>query len=147
MKKVLIILVVVVVAAALGVWYFYSFSYGPSGFPLGSIIVAGARWNVYVAYTQAQQEEGYMHQHSIGSCNGKGDCLGMLFPMNKTEKICMWMHDTPIPLYQYWIADNEIVYAYNGVPFSDTIICHIGNAVLETDKFIQLNSSVYFNYT
>jgi hypothetical protein len=32
------------------------------------------------------------------------------------------------------------------LPFSNAVICHLGNAVLETNESIPLNSSVYFNY-
>ena len=116
-----------------------------SSFPVKGIMVANKSWNVYVAINQAQQEQGYMYQHTIGNCNGKRNCLGMLFPMQTNESICMWMHNTPIPLYQYWINSNAIVYAYNGMPFSDQVVCHYGIAVLETNKTLPIGTSVYIS--
>ncbi len=126
-----------ILAVALYVEYVNSLS----EFSIGSIAIANRSWNVYIASTQAQQEEGYMHQYSIGNCNGKGNCLGMLFLMNGTQYVCMWMHDTPMPLYQYWIENGSIAYSYNGIPFSNRIVCHYGNAVLETQKLFQIGTS------
>ncbi|MGC9099521.1 MAG: DUF192 domain-containing protein [Candidatus Micrarchaeia archaeon] len=127
-------------------WYSSFQNYTLSNFPVGTVTIGNKSWNAYIALTPLQQGQGYMYQHSIGNCNGRGNCIGMLFPMNSTQNICMWMHNTPIPLHQYWIENNRIVYAYNGLPFSNAVICHLGNAVLETNESIPLNSSVYFNY-
>jgi len=129
---------IAVVAAA----YISSSTPSLSSFGVGNIIIANRSWNVYIASTTAQQEEGYMYQHSTGNCNGDENCLGMLFPMDANEDICMWMHNTPIPLYQYWIYNGSIAYAYNGIPFSDYTVCHYGNAVLESQQQYAVGTKV-----
>mgnify|MGYP001626183410 CR=1 FL=1 len=136
--------------AAFAILYAFSYSqshgsYSLAGFAIGKVMLENNTWNVYVAKTLAQQEQGYMYQHSIGDCNGMGNCLGMLFIMNGTQEICMWMHNTPMPLHQYWIENNAIVYSYNAVPFSDKTICHMGNAVLETNRTIPVGTGFYVN--
>jgi uncharacterized membrane protein (UPF0127 family) len=126
-------------------WHLWQVQASLASFPIGKVVVGNETWNVYVASTPAQQAQGYMYQHSIGNCNGMGNCLGMLFIMNSTQEICMWMHNTPMPLHQYWIENNTITYSYNAVPFSDKTVCHMGNAVLETNKTIPIGAGIRTN--
>lgn len=112
----------------------------------GTIIFQGA---VYVANTQAQQQEGFMNVTSFGNCNGVAvngvHCVGMIFNFTFSGDQCFWMHDTEIPLQQDWIADNgTVVSIYQAQPENNSVICHFGKYVLETSPgaLIPLKSSV-----
>lgn len=88
--------------------------------------------NVYLALTLPQQEAGLMNASSIGSCNGEGDCVGMLFVFNGTQELCFWMKNTIMPLRQVWIAANgTVVNIYNATPQSTASVCYDGEMVLE----------------
>jgi len=100
----------------------------------GSTILSG---DVYVANTEAQQQEGFMNVTNFGNCNGANtngvSCVGMLFNFSSSEELCFWMHDTEIPLEQVWIATNGTVTSvYQAAAENNTSICHDGNYVLET---------------
>jgi len=40
------------------------------------------------------------------------------------------------------IYNGSIAYAYNGIPFSDYIVCHYGNAVLESQQQYAVGTKV-----
>lgn len=99
--------------------------------------------NVYLAVTSIQQTTGLMNQTSMGTCNGKGNCYGMLFVFPNLSNQCFWMENTIMPLKQFWITNNVITYEYNAIPYSTQVICHIGNEVLETNVNSTLTSGDY----
>ena len=98
---------------------------------------------VYVASTSSEQTQGLMGITSFGNCNGfaafESECIGMIFPVSSTQQICLWMHDTPIPLLQVWISENGTVTAlYQAQPESDKSVCYPGMYVLETKQNLQI---------
>ena len=100
----------------------------------GSVVLDGL---IYVANSEAQQEQGFMNVTGFGSCNGlavgDADCVGMLFNFSSPQNLCFWMHDTEIPLQQDWISANgTVVYEYQAKPETDLTICYFGMQVLET---------------
>jgi uncharacterized membrane protein (UPF0127 family) len=96
---------------------------------------------VYIAATPKLMMQGYMNSTTLGNCDNKGNCLGMLFLFNTSQNICMWMKNTEIPLKQVWFNSNGIaVYEVNATPYSTNTICHYGQFVLETNRSIPLNN-------
>ena len=49
------------------------------------------RENVYIADTPIEQATGLMYMNSMGSCNGIGNCYGMLFVFPNSSEECFWM--------------------------------------------------------
>lgn len=95
---------------------------------------------VYVAATLPLQLHGYMNSSSLGNCNNKSPCLGMLFLFNKTQDICMWMKNTKIPLEQIWFnSAGDIVNETAAHPYSVNNICNYGQFVLETNRTLPMN--------
>ncbi|MGC8572003.1 MAG: DUF192 domain-containing protein [Candidatus Micrarchaeia archaeon] len=95
---------------------------------------------VYIAATTPLQTQGYMNSSSLGNCDGKSPCLGMLFVFNKSQNICMWMKNTEIPLEQIWFNSNgEIVNETMATPYSTNLICNNGQYVLETNNALPAN--------
>ncbi|MCL5433951.1 MAG: DUF192 domain-containing protein [Candidatus Marsarchaeota archaeon] len=95
---------------------------------------------VYVAATLPLQLHGYMNSSSLGNCNNKSPCLGMLFLFNKTQNICMWMNNTKIPLEQIWFnSAGDIVNETAAHPYSVNNICNYGQFVLETNRTLPMN--------
>jgi uncharacterized membrane protein (UPF0127 family) len=100
----------------------------------GSTILDG---DVYVANTEAQQQQGFMNVTSFGNCNGAAvngvSCIGMLFNFSSSQELCFWMRDTEIPLEQDWITTNgTITTVYQAQAENNTSVCYYGNYVLET---------------
>lgn len=90
-------------------------------------------YGVYLALTQAQQQQGYMNQTSLGDCKGISPCIGMLFIFSSYSNECFWMENTVLPLRQAWINQSgTITYIYNASPETTKTVCHDGSAVLET---------------
>ena len=106
-------------------------------------------FNVYLAATLQEQVQGLMNKTSIGTCNGLGNCLGMLFVYQNSSSLCFWMENTPLPLKQLWITNNIVTAEENGVPYSTAIYCHIGEMVLEVpmNSSVGMGASVYLNGT
>jgi uncharacterized membrane protein (UPF0127 family) len=94
--------------------------------------------NVYLAISYQQQENGLMNQSTMGNCNGRGNCYGMLFLFPSNSNLCFWMKNTIMPLKQIWITNNTITAIENATPYSTVSYCHNGDEVLET----QLNSTL-----
>ncbi|MGC8649060.1 MAG: DUF192 domain-containing protein [Candidatus Micrarchaeia archaeon] len=118
-------------------------------FPVREIVLANNINNtknyyyVYIAATPKLMEQGYMNSTTLGNCDNKGNCLGMLFLFNTSQNICMWMKNTEIPLKQIWFNSNgAIVYEVNALPYSTNAICHYGQFVLETNRSIPLNDII-----
>lgn len=146
---VLIILIVIVLSAAA---YYISTQQklsSLSGFGVEHIEINSGDSNsniqgyVYVASTSSEQTQGFMGITSFGNCNGfaafESECIGMIFPVSNTQQICLWMHDTPIPLLQVWISENGTVTAlYQAQPESDKSVCYPGMYVLETKQDLQI---------
>ncbi len=139
-KYPLIFSVVIVVLAGLSAAFLAGTGAGLSGFGVASIGIfypngtEMAHGNVYVANTIAQQARGFQNAPKIGDCNGKGNCIGMLFIFNSTQQQCMWMHDTVMPLEQEWIAANgTVIGIHHGEPLSSNVTCFYARYVLETN--------------
>jgi uncharacterized membrane protein (UPF0127 family) len=100
---------------------------------IASISINGKSYNVYLATTAQQQEQGLMNRTTMGGCNGYGNCLGMLFVFKNNTQLCFWMKDTKMPLEQYWIRNNTIYTSIRGAPYSTKATCNYGDWVLETN--------------
>ncbi len=105
------------------------------------------RENVYIADTPIEQATGLMYMNSMGSCNGIGNCYGMLFVFPNSSEECFWMKNTEISLKQSWIYNNTIIYQVEGVPYSLKSFCHYGNYVLETyaNSSLGIGDHIYLN--
>ncbi len=94
---------------------------------------------VYIAASEEQQTRGMMFRNSFEGA------YGMLFVMNSSEQVCMWMENTKIPLEQIWINTNgDISFIKNAVPYSTNITCAQGAYVLEV-PYNTVNSSGSFS--
>ena len=107
-----------------------------------------ARENVYIANTPIEQATGLMYMNSMENCNGIGNCYGMLFVFPNSSDECFWMKNTEMPLKQFWIYNNTIIYEIRGIPYSLKSFCHYGNYVLEAsiNSSLGIGDHIYFNY-
>ncbi|HUC38649.1 MAG TPA: DUF192 domain-containing protein, partial [Candidatus Acidoferrum sp.] len=109
---------------------------------------ANSSYFVYLATNISQQEEGYMNVSTLGNCDNRGNCLGMLFVFQDEMNLCFWMNNTRIPLKQTWINyDGFPVTSYNGTPFSNQVVCNYGKYVLETNPNFTLSGYITLNYS
>ncbi len=87
----------------------------------------GTSRTVYTAVSNYQLTRGMMYRSSFEGA------YGMLFVLNSTQQICMWMANTQIPLEQSWILQNGTVdYIKNATPYNLNNTCAYGRYVLET---------------
>lgn len=94
---------------------------------------------VYIASSGYQQTRGMMFRNSFEGA------YGMLFVMNSSEQICMWMENTKIPLEQVWInSDGSISFIKNATPYNTNITCAQGKYVLEV-PYNTINTSGSFS--
>lgn len=101
----------------------------------GSLFVNSIYYGkIYFAITPNQQIQGLMNISNLS--NG---FVGMLFIFNNTKKHCFWMKNTALYLHQYWLANNTVIYAWNGTPYSMNVICNNGDEVLESPNLILMN--------
>lgn len=118
--------------------------------PGGTLVLSGP---VYLASTPSQQEQGFQGVSSFGDCNGYSEnlsarCVGMMFVTSSSQNLCLWMHDTPMPLQQVWISPNgTVLFTYQAEPSNDGTVCHNAQFVLETDpgEQILVGDRVYQN--
>jgi uncharacterized membrane protein (UPF0127 family) len=150
-KDAVALAIIIVVVLSAGVYYVSTQQKlsSLSGFGVEHIEIDSANSNstidgyVYVAATSSEQTQGFMGITSFGTCNGfaanESECIGMIFPVSSTQQICLWMHDTPIPLLQVWISQNGTVTTlYQAQPESDKSVCYAGMYVLETKPDLQI---------
>lgn len=80
---------------------------------------AGDGWFVAeVASTDKQMAQGLMYRQSLDEHSG------MLFPFTSTNKHCLWMRNTLIPLSVAWLdADGVILEIQDMEPKTDTRYC------------------------
>lgn len=104
----------------------------------------------YVASNSSQQSQGFQNVTDFGNCNGfasqNNECLGMMFVFQSDQNLCFWMHNTPLPLLQAWISQNNTVVAlYHAQPETDTTVCHNAMYVLESapSNNITLGDKIY----
>jgi uncharacterized membrane protein (UPF0127 family) len=150
----LIVLLALLVASTFVLYYglVYDTSEVPlSTFPVESIEIfdrsngSAIRGLVYVATTTQEQVQGFQRVTSFGNCNGLSKnqsepCLGMIFVTARTQSLCFWMRNTPLPLQQVWISANgTVVYTYQAQPDSLNTICHTSMTVLETSPNISIS--------
>jgi uncharacterized membrane protein (UPF0127 family) len=134
--------IILVLAVVYSTFYAEQNGSGPvqlSSFQVESIRIGNLSGNVYVASTSAEQTQGFQNVTSFGDCNGKGNCIGMIFVWNTTQNLCFWMHDTKIPLEQTWIASNgSVIAVYEAQAMDDNSVCHYASYVLETSSSAQI---------
>src|SRR5579875_3724812 len=69
--------------------------------PSENLTIAGL---VYVASSTSQQTQGLQGMTNFGDCNGlainTSECIGMIFVFPTDRDICLWMHNTIMPLQQ-----------------------------------------------
>ncbi len=114
----------------LGIYFYYN---TPNSFPMGLIFVNNKTYLSYFALNLSQQEQGFMNATYPGLGN-------MVFVFNSTSNHCFWMHDTKFPLNVYWLVNGVVVYSATLPAESDTPVCHISNAVLESTYLIPKTS-------
>lgn len=118
---------------------FYIFMYQNGNLPLsfyfqqkGILLKTCSTCNVinktiYIATSEYQLTRGMMFQSNFQGA------YGMLFVMNSSQQICMWMKNTQIPLERIWISSSgNITYIKNAMPYDMNITCAEGKYVLET---------------
>lgn len=150
---IVIIAIILVLAALYTTFYSEQDNTSPvqlSAFSVESIRIGNLRGNVYVASSTSEQIQGFQNVTSFGDCNGRGNCIGMIFVWTSSQNLCFWMHDTKIPLEQAWIASNGTVVAvYDAPAMNDNSVCHFASYVLETspsahiavgDKFVVVST-------
>ncbi len=117
-----------------------------NSFNITQIAISGTKYYVYAAVSLPQQEEGYMNSSTIGNCDGKEKCIGMLFIFGNYSDECFWMENTLIPLRQTWLNNTGYpTYSYNGIPLSQKVVCANGRYVLETSPNFTVNGQVEIN--
>lgn len=117
-------------------------------FNVESIRIGNISGNVYVASSTSEQTQGFQNVTSFGDCNGRENCIGMIFVWTSSQNLCFWMHDTKIPLEQTWIASNGTVIAvYEAQPLNDNSICHFASYVLETNPSVQIGVGDKFAFS
>ena len=105
-------------------------------------------YSAYAAITDAQQQQGYMNVTSLGNCDGKSNCIGMLFEFANQSNECFWMKNTAMPLRQTWLnSSGYAVYTYEATPYSTNAICHEGMYVIETAPNFSVYGRVLLNST
>ena len=144
--RITVIVVIVVVLSLAGALYFIQSqqrAISISSFEIERLQIVNFAGNstvsgfVYVAATATQQVQGFQGVTSFGNCNGiasnASECIGMMFVFTSEQEICLWMHNTILPLQQVWISGNGTVSAiYQAQPETDFTVCHSSTYVLET---------------
>ena len=150
--RITVIVVIVVVLSLAGALYFIQSqqrAISLSSFEIERLLIVDLPGNstlsgfVYVAATAAQQVQGFQGVTSFGNCNGiasnASECIGMMFVFPSDQEICLWMHNTILPLQQVWISGNGTVSAiYQAQPETDFTVCHSATYVLETNPNLQI---------
>ena len=89
-----------------------------AGLPETDLRIGNARLRVEVAKTHEEKREGLMNRPSLPENHG------MLFVWSKTQPVCMWMKNTPIPLSVAFIsADGRIVNIADMQPETEDVHC------------------------
>ncbi len=120
-------------------------------FKVESILIVNSASNstidgfVYVASDSAQQTQGFQGVTNFGECNGLATnstkCIGMMFVFPADQQICLWMHNTQMPLQQGWISANgTVTYTYQAHPETDFTVCHSARYVLETNSTLMIEA-------
>lgn len=152
--RIVALAIVVIVLIAVGVTVYYVQSQQKaislSNFAIESLQIVVRNGNqtisgfVYVAENASQLAQGFQGITSFGDCNGHATnaskCIGMMFVFPSSQELCLWMHNTIIPLQQVWISGNGTVIAtYQAQPESDSAVCHNATYVLETSPNMQIS--------
>tara|TARA_B100000959_G_scaffold272831_1_gene322651 strand:- start:13682 stop:14110 length:429 start_codon:yes stop_codon:yes gene_type:complete len=81
-----------------------------------------AKLNLIISNTDAARRKGLMNQSFLEKNTG------MLFIWPSSNKQCMWMKNTSLPLsVAYLSSDGRILEIYDMVPFSEDSICSMKN--------------------
>lgn len=89
-----------------------------TGLPVVTLDVAGRAVQAEVARTPQQQRIGLMGRRSLPADHG------MLFVFASPQRVCMWMHDTLIPLSVAFIdAQGRVVNIAEMQPLTETVHC------------------------
>jgi uncharacterized membrane protein (UPF0127 family) len=95
-----------------------------SGFPTARILVGGVEFEVWLATTLPQQQQGLMNatEEQLEPL-GDGTPRGMLFVFPAEATRSFWMRDTHVPLdLAYATADGTIVEVHDLVPLDETLV-------------------------
>jgi hypothetical protein len=95
-----------------------------SGFAKARITVGGTEFEVYLAETPAERQQGLMFA-TEGQLTPllDGTPRGMLFVFPAEATLSFWMRDTGVPLdLAYAKADGTIVEIHDLVPFDETLV-------------------------
>jgi uncharacterized membrane protein (UPF0127 family) len=95
-----------------------------SGFPTARILVGGVEFEVWLATTFAQQQQGLMNatEEQLEPLPD-GTPRGMLFVFATEATRSFWMRDTYVPLdLAYATADGMIVEIHDLAPLDETLV-------------------------
>jgi len=114
-KKYFFLILLVIFLIAFGFFYFHYFTTQSRG---ASVCIKEKCFNVELATTPAQQEQGLMYRTSLD--NDKG----MLFVFDKEGIYPFWMKNTLMPLDMIWIdSSNKVVFIAENVQPCKTQEC------------------------
>tara|TARA_Y200000002_G_C22600045_1_gene629116 strand:- start:675 stop:968 length:294 start_codon:yes stop_codon:yes gene_type:complete len=71
---------------------------------------------------------------------------GMIFLLDQTKQIDIWMKNTLIPLDIIFIKDKKVMNIFINVKPCSDINCDKFNSIYEVDKIIELNSGAVNKY-
>ena len=71
---------------------------------------------------------------------------GMIFLLDQTKQIDIWMKNTLIPLDIIFIKDKKVMNIFINVKPCTDINCDKFNSIYEVDKIIELNSGAVKKY-
>ena len=73
---------------------------------------------VEVANSDAKRRQGLMYRNNLATNQG------MLFLWPESNKKCMWMKNTPLPLSVAYLSNDGVIQEiYDMVPFSEDSVC------------------------
>lgn len=116
----------------LGLILFQPASVAESALPVAQVRIARQVYQLEVAATSAQAEQGLMYRTQLAAH------AGMLFPFAEVKPVAFWMKNTKIPLDMLFIRNQTVVHVVNQAPPCLTEQCPIYTSEYPVDSVIEL---------